>query len=335
MTKFFISTDTHAMLPVAHRLRLEGHDVETVVHKARFRRAWEGKQDNWGKDGGKIRPDDLTPITGQIAAGELTALVDSPWWTENVFKGPRLFGALKNEPPNIHPLRAGGWFDGTTLHALHFLVYDVGAWPYRTGPAVPGALTLIRDDSPDADAKSAMRQQLESELKARDFKGLVNVGLIEDNEGGLKADGLQAGWPFLHLHAFLSEVEGFGDVLQGAVPVLPMKYVTVVPVTIPPWPNHGTAAEKDALVEGLTPQQQSRVFWHDIRVLPEERKVLTAGLDGLVGVVRGAAQSPVLSQARALEVAAKIILPQKQWRPDVGQTVGAAVASLEMAGLVV
>ena len=38
--KFFISTDTHAMLPVAHRLRLEGHDVETVVYKARFRKAW-------------------------------------------------------------------------------------------------------------------------------------------------------------------------------------------------------------------------------------------------------------------------------------------------------
>ena len=334
--KFFISTDTHAMLPVAHRLRLEGHDVETVVHKARFRKAWAGKQVNWGKEGGKIRPEDLAPIPEQVARGELVALVDSPWWTENVFKGPGVFGALKDYGTTIHPLRAGGWFNGSELHAIHFLVYDMGAWPNRTGPMVPGALTLIRDDSPDADFKAAIKQELEAELKARDFKGLINVGLIEDNEGTLKIDGLQAGWPFLHLHAFLSEVEDFGSVLVGTKePVLTSKFVTVVPVTLPPWPNHGTAASKDLVIEGLTPQQTGRVFWHDMRVDSEARQLLTAGLDGLVGVCRGAAQSPVLAQARCLEVAARISLPEKQWRADAGSAVAAAVSRLEVAGLVV
>jgi hypothetical protein len=137
--------------------------------------------------------------------------------------------------------------------------------------------------------------------------------------------GMTAGWPFLHSHAFLSELEDFAGLLSapvleattdGASPpvLLPKKFVTVLPVSRPPWPTRKARFRFDlAPIEGLTPEHMGRVFWHDVQVNPEAGKLTTAGLDGLVGVVRGAADTSQLALVRALEVALRLQLPEKQF----------------------
>ena len=72
-----------------------------------------------------------------------------------------------------------------------------------------------------------------------------------------------------------------------------------------------------------------RVFWHDVQVDPEAGKLTTAGLDGLVGVVRGAADTSELALVRALEVALRIELPEKQFRSDAGRRVQSVLSELE------
>lgn len=331
--KFFISTREHGLLPVAHRLRLEGHDVEVLVHKPKYRKAWGGKITTFGKDAGVVKPGDLGDLPERVSSGEFIGLVDQVSWTLDQFAGPKTHGVLDTQKPTTG-FRAGGWFDGNHISAPHFLIYDMGAWTGGMGPLVPGGVTLVRDDAPDTEGKTAFREQLESELKARDFKGLFNVGLLEDPETGLKLDGMEAGWPFGQVHAFLSEVEGFGEVVSGnADPILPKKFVTVIPVSVPPWPNRGVAAESEIPIQGLTPQQVGHFFWHDMQVHQEHRELRTAGLDGLVGFARGAGQSPELARTRAVELAARVLLPAKQWRPDAGSLVPQVLAKMEEIGI--
>ena len=80
----------------------------------------------------------------------------------------------------------------------------------------------------------------------------------------------------------------------------------------------------------------SRTFFHDIQADQESRALQTAGLDGWVGVTRGAADSFELAQARALEAVAGLQFPEKQFRQDVGQRVRHVLGLLEEQwGLVV
>jgi len=72
------------------------------------------------------------------------------------------------------------------------------------------------------------------------------------------------------------------------------------------------------------------MFWFDVLVDHEARKLRTAGLDGLLAVATGAADSsPALARARALELAVRLEIPEKQWRADTGLTVEAVLSTLE------
>jgi hypothetical protein len=73
----------------------------------------------------------------------------------------------------------------------------------------------------------------------------------------------------------------------------------------------------------------SRVFWHDVQVQPEDQSISTAGLDGLVGIARGAGDTNELALVRALEIGLRLRLPEKQFRSDVGRQVQSALAELE------
>ena len=341
MTDFLVLSYEHGLLPVAHRLqRVEGETVHVLVKKKRYERAWSGRFPNTVRgEHGEIQAESLEPLVAQAERGELIVLSDSPWADTVLSNAQRVFGTLElgdggNWAPS-GPLRVGGWWTGEgggPLLAPHLLVVDQGCWPGGLGPSIPGGLTLARISSPTA---LALFDQLTKGavelLQGTKFRGLVQVGL-QQGEAGAVAQGMVAGWPWLHTQAFLSELEGFGAVLRGErPPALPSRFVTVLPVTLPPWPNPRPSPPAVGAarvpIGGLTPQQIARVFWQDAEV--REGELWTAGLDGLVGIVRGPAESAVLARGRALEIALRMDLPEKQLRPDVGQRVEEVLASLE------
>jgi len=174
------------------------------------------------------------------------------------------------------------------------------------------------------------------ELKARDFRGLVSADVEQSLETGLlHVTRWEAGWPWLHTHAWLSELENLGAVLSGTPPhhAEGSRYVVALPVTIPPWPVWPVQSQAIAatpVVEGLTKQELGKLFWHDVVVDAESQVLQGAGLDGLLGVARGSAHSFELARVQALDLANRIQVLGKQFRPDVGSSVPGVLGVLEL-----
>lgn len=342
---FLVLSHRHEMIPVAHRLRLEGEDVELVVWPAgksyRFEKAWEGAfpQIIRGSQG-DITDSVIDGIVEEASSGKFIVVTNS-WSAGNRFSGSQnLYAASRRR--GVHPptsvVRLGAWFDGERFYAPHGLIVDRGAWPGGMGQNVPGAMTLARFDTPDAIALFEGLTEPEADgLKSDGFRGLIQWGLHLDSADGIpRLDGEIRGWPWLHTHAFLSALEGLGDVLRGAEVDLPKKYVVVAPVTIPPWPAVTSGGCRKVEVSGLTPKYQGRCFWHDVKIDQESQTISTAGLDGMVAVVRGEGGTVEWARAQALELAMSIDLPEKQFRPDMAAGVAKALGGLEGAfGLVV
>ena len=337
MSSFLVLSRRHELLPFAHRLTTEGHTVESLVSVGIFEGAWGGKINKVLRDSkGQINPENLGPIVKLAEQGELTVLINDWRLQSTVFQNSaRLFGTLRHPelPECTDHIRIGGWFNGENLTAIHLLIVDIGAWINGHGPQIDSALTLIRNEK---DSVTTLINDLVSPhldfLKSKSFKGLVQFGIEFDTPSNdPEIVSLTAGFSPLHAHAFLSELDSFGKVLLGQQEaVLSSRFVTVVPLTIPPYPNtRARLSRQQVPIEGLTEKQISRVFWHDFQVDLESRQISTAGLDGFVGVARGAAESLVLSRGLALEIPQKVSLHQKQYREDVGLRVENALAVLE------
>ena len=334
--KFLVISRTHSLLPIAHRLKLEGHDVEVLVSVAAFEKAWNGKLGKVLRNSkGQINQTHLEPAIAAAERGEVTVLIDD-WGIETLFgNAKRKFGVqrLEDEKEPDSPLRVGGWFNGETFDCFHGLVVDRGAWTGSQGPDIDGSLTLIRNDNSElAGLIGHLVEPYIDRLKSSSFKGLVQFGVsLDTTDGTPHIVGAKAGFPFLHTHAFLSGLEDFGDILLGkSNPVLPKKFTTVLTISRPPYPNRKARFRRPVAIENLTDQQVGRVFWHDMQILDQSKHSLsTAGLDGLVGIARGEADTSELSRGLCLEVAQRISLPEKQFRLDVGGRVQGVLAELE------
>ena len=333
MKGFLVLSNRHELVPLYHRLRREGHETHLVVWNSRFESVWDGLATKLvRRSDSTLTPENLIPAIEAAKAGDLTVLTTVPLAAQWFGDAQRLYGPGPTSTPPADHVLFGGWFTGEEVKAPHLLVADWGAWAGGQGATVLGGLTLVR---PTGDLPTGILTALAKAtdtLKAASYRGLFHFDVVEDpSTGELLLRGLQSGWGTLHTHAFVAELESLGAVLLGEAPTLARRFVTVLPVTQPPWPS-ARQGERRAPTEvgGLTPTQQGKVFWHDITVDKEHRKLFTAGLDGMVGVVTGSSDgTPSLARARALELAVRMELVEKQYRTDVGALVDPALATLE------
>lgn len=350
MTGFLVLSRHHGLTPLANRLAKESHPVEVLAWSDRYDRAWAGRLEPVlsGEQKKRPRSEQITHLQKLLEWGEVALVTDSTRWAERFPGGKIRLTTVESEPPP--PVRLGAWFDGEKLMAPHLLVEDRGAWPGGMGAQVPGGMSLVRLPVDGAWFLEALHKATE-EAKSASHRGLVQIVGDLTAATGLAYERVVLGWHGLHTHAFLAALGE--DQLVGALllgerePELVRRFATVAPVTIPPWPVfHGArpvhegapvrfvwpgASESEA--KRLSEAALGQVAWHDIRVDAEAREVFVAGLDGLVGVVRGVGDSLYLARSRALELAAAMDVPEKQYRPDVGEAVEGLLARLEAAGL--
>lgn len=328
--KFLVISRTHGLLPFAYRLRNEGHDVQVLIWKKRFERSWDGKFEKLFKMSEKtLTPENLEPVISLAEQGELVVVTDVRDAEEYFSNAQQYLGTHRFPEAPESPLRLGFWFDGETVHAPHLLICDIGAWPGGLGTMKECGMTLARLDGENEQTALGLLQPVLDPLKSLGFKGLAQVGLVPDHKARFGIRGMAAGWPWLHTHAFLAEMAGTSDLMCGEPPVLNRRYTTALPVSLPFWPSRDAPASKDVLIDGLTPKQMGQVFWHDVTLDTEKREVRSAGLDGLIGVAHGSADTHPLSQARALAIAGTMRFPEKQYRPDVGVSVPGVLANME------
>ena len=232
---YLVISETHSLLPFAHRLRAgEGQEVEVLIWRARYEEAWDGKFHPVKRgQRGQVQPEDMAPVVAMAEQDNMVVLSDVPSLPTVFGNVPGFHGTHQFKERPVGPERLGFWFDGEALHLPHLLVYDLGQWPGGLGPSVPGGLTLLRLD-PDHDLLTRLDlTKVLDELKAATFKGLVQVGL----DSSLQVQGALAGWPFLQTHAFVGELDSLAALLNGEHANLEQRVVTVLPVSQPPWPN--------------------------------------------------------------------------------------------------
>ena len=347
--KLLVASLRSELLPLVHRLRREGHEVQALVWRSRYESAWDGEIEKLARHtDGTLMAGALREQVEAAERGELVVITSVRRVAELFHAAKFLYSTEKvgdGEPPR-DVLLLGGWFDGERVQAPHLLVADWGAWTGGLGPWCLGGITLVRlgegslraaGGSEPTQLPSVARGAAEAaveRLKSVSFRGLFHFSMKEQPETGeMRLHGMEAGWPWLHTQAFLAELESLSAIVgpTAGSPVLQHRFVTVLPLTIPPWPNEKRSDMKAGVaIEGLTPMQQGRAFWFDIRVDHEARKLRTAGLDGLLAVATGASDStPHLARARALELAQRMQIDEKQFRADVGTQVDAALATLE------
>lgn len=328
---FLVLSRQHHMLPFAKRLMGDGHDVETLIYNAGNRNKYEGAYggvlEYAVESGEKKRHQKIQILKDATAKGHGIVLTDDLRAAREFRQSAYIYPAL--QPTNIptSSLRMGAWFDGERFVAPHLLVVDRGVMPRGLGADCESGLTLIRLNS----SHLTEMEDCAKLLGERNFRGLCQWGLEETSPGQIERDGTAAyGWPDLHTHAFVSELVDFGAILADQAEVaLPKQYVVAVRLTRPPWPYPVMHSPGQHPIEGLNDQQSGSVFWHDVTVDQENRVLTTCGLDGMVGIARGAASSFELAQAQALGVAAAAQFPEKQYRTDVGGNVRQTLALLE------
>lgn len=341
MSSFLVLSYRHGLAPVAWRLKREGHSVEMIPWSDRYERAWAGKLDSLIQGDEKRNPENQRQMRETVESEGVTVLSDSPQWVDRLGRDWIHYGPGPQETLTS-ALRVGAWFDGETFQSQHLLVVDRGLWTgarsghtaLPNGPSVDAALTLVRPFG--IGHFGSVLEPYVDRMKSEGFRGLCQVG-VRMEPGGLVAEGLRAGWTFLHTHALLAALgaqeEELGALLtEGAVPLFEKRFTVVVPVTVPPWPIECNATSERHPVRGLQEGQERHLFWHDVEVDEERRRLVVAGLDGLVAVSRGVASHLTLARQNALHAAQAIRLPEKQYRSDAGSQVDGVLALFEKMG---
>ncbi len=344
-----VFSETHGLLPFAWRLLKDSAhfklplSLELLVERERWATAWAGKLD-------EIHLKTGPPTSGQhvrdrrfleglreaVEEKQALVLTDSRRALRTFAGYPKLFAFLPPRGAAHAATWVGAWFDGEGFSGRHLLVPDEGLWPGGLGPRLWGGLTLVRPQNWHEDLE-AILGPLVDELKAAGFKGLLQATQAKDSSIVWRA-----GWPWLHTHAFVAELgdgggAGFLQVLEGYEAAFAHRYTVVIPVTQSPWP-HRFPQTQDRPAEVELPGEvlaTGAVFLHDFQ--SREGSPRTAGLDGLVGVVRASADTLYKARAEALELASALAaaLPEGQWRPDVARRVEGVVAGLEGRGVIV
>jgi len=341
MPKILVISQTHHLLPLAWRLKQEGNEVDVIVARDSFEPAWAGKFEKLLR--GRKKRESQGPVAEAAKESEAIVLTDSTDWAKQ-FKGyERLFAMSANEPASPLPeVQLGAWFDGEGFMGAHLLVEDQGLWPGGMGPSVPGGMTMfVPQEMPEAWMRAL--GTLGDPLKSEGFRGLVRAGISLDPEAPLESEpqllGYQAGWNFLQMHAFsgLLDSPNLTQLLEGFQPDLYHRFTVALPVTIAPWPLRGLRSEVSCNLNakqvpiGLEAVKTGQVFLHDMMV--RDGQIQTAGLDGLVAVVRWSGQGFGFVRHKALETAGMLQLPEAQYRLDVGAGVGQVLMMLEELGL--
>ncbi|GAG03962.1 unnamed protein product, partial [marine sediment metagenome] len=116
---FLVLSHRHEMIPVAHRLRLEGEDVQLIVWPAgksyRFEKAWEGSFPQIVKGSkGDLDESVINSLAEEAKSGTFSVLTNSFSARNRFHEAKTLHAASRTRDisPPRSIVRLGAWFDG-------------------------------------------------------------------------------------------------------------------------------------------------------------------------------------------------------------------------------
>lgn len=327
--KILVLSNRHHLLPFADTLS-EQNEVTTVVLKDRYESCWDMSLPKALK-GKQKSTDTYKKLFGALKEEGGTVITDSRKMTQSAHEaGCPTYGVLNSPPVSSVPnLILLGWFHDEHAHNLALGVPDWGLWPGGMGPFVLAGLTVSRWKSAQLSAALGSTIPVD-QMKADSFSGMFAVYLKFDGNGFQRV-GYAGGWMPILSHAYLHGLN-FDDFPRGPKGLALQKkmHVVTLPVSVPPYPLE--CNYKAAPVE-INPElmRLPGVWLHDVE--EAENGLRTAGTDGLVAVVGSSADRLTKARHGALALAAKVQLPQVQWRADVGALAERMFDMLEDYGL--
>lgn len=305
---------THTLLPLAHRLQVEGNDVEVHPSKEHFRAAYRGIISGRGtKDWEQA-----------VEEGEALLITDDSRVTDRFEHAPRVLGQIPPAGVEKNDLGLAGWWDGQELLGAHWSIIERGAWPGGIGKRVNSSVTLIHA-VPNVPLVALAQETLASAAPAT-FRGVVR---LEVTEGGAGLGVTRYGWPDLSHQVWAAGQQSATLFVEGKVESpRGVEFGTVV--SVPPWPNPPTKASRPLPLGDLPSEVRKHLIFHDVEL--KRGKLQTAGLDGLIAVATARARFLRSARTMALQAAAQIQLHELQARSDAGELGETALVVLESQG---
>lgn len=330
--KVLVITHKHHLLPFAWRLHNHHHvPVEVIVKNKRFEKAWGGRLPKLELP--QVGEKELYAAVREIVVEQgMVVVTDSDRWSQELGGIPNLFPTLPFGKEPISPLYVGGWFDGERFISRHLYIEEWGLWPGGMGPSMPAVGTCIFNERNWPVGLEVALNYKKDELKGLSFRGLVLVALgIGGATGSIEPLRMKAGWHLPHAHTFLSDLEDMPGLLMGLEQFPHKSIVMSALVTVPPYPFSSGRAEEPRGILIESKELTKRMFFHDLQLNGEE--ITTAGLDGLVAIVRGSGRSFQVARGELLRVANAIQVREKQFRTDAGLQTEQVYSYLQELGL--
>ena len=338
MSSFLILPFRHGLMPLAWRLRSEGHTVEVLPRSDRYERAWDGLFEQTLTGGDKRSRKQLEPVLDAAKSGDFIVVTDAPKWMEMFSDAEHLFGCGPSPKPKEtleQPLQIGSWWDGS--HQLpHLIARDIGARDGGMGAQVTCAAIgkwLATSEPLESSAFHEGFKQAEEQLK--DYKGLWTIHVDLNDQDELIFSEVQTGWDIFQTQLILAKTDATGALFTGGdQQVVSGEFSAVSAISVPPWPVDGVSSAS-VPITGPNAEQRRSVGWFDVRFGgPQDRVMETAELDGLVGVVRGTGSTPQWAVAQTIQTLASFEMPERQFRSDLGLGFGTVMTQLGRLGLV-
>lgn len=338
MSEYLVLPRRHHLIPLAWRLKGEGHTVGVLPRSDRYERAWDGLFDKAFKGQEKRDREEMAQLVEMAKTGQFTILTDCEKWQAQFEGAERVFGPTGENPiPNEWrpaPVQVGAWRTGDGRDILpHLIVRDLGAWPGGMGPCVTAG--VLSEWWGEWRIPAGLAPAFEDEgWEVEVPPGLWQRDIIANEAGVVSFGAPRGGWELWQSQLLLSQVESLGGLLedrpQGEAKG---RFAAALAVSVPPWPND-KARSAPVLISGPSREQrQSVLSWFDVRKVGEMKVLETAELDGLVAIARVAANSIQWAGAQVLDVAQAFELPERQYRPDLGTAWNLVQGQLGRLGL--
>lgn len=230
-----------------------------------------------------------------------------------------------------------GWFNGTRfIEPFNITFEEKKFMPGNLGPntGCMGNVVIPLSGRPRLVREGIGR--LEDVLRASDYRGPIDLNSIVTPDGlyGLE---FTARFGYDAVQALLEGLRRMeiGDLLHrvatGRIDTMPLlhQYLIGVRVTVPPYP-HTTRPDVWAPVLGLEDAAIPHIWPCGLRI--EKGQVIGCAPDGNLLTVTARGANVREAQRRAYRTIERLIIPDMQYRPDIGERVPDALAKLRSWG---
>jgi len=244
--------------------------------------------------------------------------------------GMRLLG---NEVNGV-VVDVGGWWNGFSIHAPHWVILDTRFMNGNAGSMIEcaGATVKVIDRNSPLVKETVLK--LEDLLKKTKYRGPIYVRALV-TQTRICAVALKAGFLYDAIFSFIELYKGnltrfLWSVATGLENFAEFRrmYAISVRLSIPPYPNSGSQTHN--IIGGVNTHNLRHLWWNDVEKNGET--YMSAASTGLLGAVTARGADITECRRRVYRTISNLSVADLQYRTDIGVKVNEAERQLRSWG---